>query len=69
MLCYRDRTFCISAYCTNKCGRQLTRKDRIAAAEMELPIGGSIFCGKEGEVITITNVDDFIDLGDTNEGK
>lgn len=24
MICYRDRTFCVSKNCTNECGRQLT---------------------------------------------
>ena len=44
MICYRDRTFCVSEGCKNECGRQLTKEDREKANKMGLPIAQSRFC-------------------------
>lgn len=46
MICYRDRTFCISEGCKNECGRQLTKEDRKKADKMQLPIAVAKFCEK-----------------------
>ncbi len=59
MFCYHDRTFCSSPNCKNKCGRQLTKAIREAAAKWwgqitgktdEAPICVSEFCDEHGEV-------------------
>lgn len=52
MMCYKDRTYCSSAYCTDKCGRRLTEEDRLEANKLGLPICVADFCtkpDKEGE--------------------
>lgn len=51
MMCYKDRTFCVSPSCTNECGRKLTPEIREAAQkwwgmEGEAPIACSFFCGE-----------------------
>jgi hypothetical protein len=52
MICYKDKTFCVSPSCTNKCGRKLTPEIKEAAQkwwgmEGEAPIAISCFCGGE----------------------
>lgn len=51
MICYRDRTFCISPGCTNECGRKLTAEVRAAARAWwggdDAPIAMGYFCGGE----------------------
>lgn len=55
MMCYRDRTYCVSANCKNKCGRQLTDEIQQAAYEWwggrDAPICISEFCDDNGELI------------------
>lgn len=62
MICYRDRTFCASPNCKNKCGRELTDEIKRQASEWWLsftngrtsigaPIAMAFFCDKDGEVI------------------
>ncbi len=51
MLSYKDRTFCISPDCENKCGRKLTDKivkdaERWWGGE-DVPISVDFFCGGE----------------------
>lgn len=54
MICFRDTTFCSSPACQNKCGRQFTDKDRVAAKQWwggdGAPIAFSEFCDEKGEV-------------------
>jgi len=52
MLCYQDRTFCISPECTNECGRKLTDEIRAEANEwwtkqMGGTEGGALFSVQE----------------------
>lgn len=44
MLCYKDRTFCSSENCQNKCGRKITPEELEHAKEIGLPIAYSDFC-------------------------
>lgn len=44
MICYHDRTFCISPNCT--CGRKLTDHIREAAKKAGLPVAMAYFCGE-----------------------
>lgn len=53
MMCYLDRSFCVSEGCENKCGRKLTDEIREKAAEWwgsdAVPISVGYFCaGKVG---------------------
>lgn len=54
MICYLDKTFCGSKNCKNECGRQLTKKDALAAEKWwggkHCPIAYSYFCGDDDEV-------------------
>lgn len=51
MICFRDRTYCVSKNCTNKCGRKLT--DEVTAAAKvwwggdDAPIAVGTFCEEE----------------------
>tara|TARA_R100001086_G_scaffold19134_1_gene9250 strand:+ start:322 stop:516 length:195 start_codon:yes stop_codon:yes gene_type:complete len=51
MICYRDRTYCVSPDCTNECGRKLTPEIRKEADKWwgkgpgSAPIAISCFCG------------------------
>jgi hypothetical protein len=53
MICYKDRTFCGSENCKNKCGRQLTEEVKEGARKWwgsdNAPIAISDFCDKNGE--------------------
>ena len=55
MMGYKDRTFCASPNCQNKCGRQLTQEIRDGARKWwgsdDAPIAVGNFCDDEGEVI------------------
>lgn len=61
MICYRDKTFCRSPGCQNKCGRKLTDKIREEARkwwlqvtkgrEEDAPICTGEFCDDEGNII------------------
>lgn len=46
MICYQDKTFCISENCKNKCGRQLTQEIKDGARDAGLPIAVASFCVK-----------------------
>jgi hypothetical protein len=50
MICYLDRTFCVSPNCENKCGRKLTDEIRQAArvwwGSDNAPIAMGWFCGE-----------------------
>lgn len=59
---YRDRTFCASPNCKNKCGRQLNSEIKRKAEEwwmsftngrtcIDAPIATAYFCDEYGEVI------------------
>lgn len=52
MYCYRDRTFCGSPNCKNKCESQLTKEQAADAESMNMPIAYSEFCDANGEVIS-----------------
>jgi len=45
MLCYRDKTFCMSPSCKNDCGRQLTEEVSRRAEHAGLPVAAAYFCG------------------------
>lgn len=51
MICYRNRTWCGSPNCQNKCGRKFTEEDRQAAIKWwgseDFPLAVSNFCGEE----------------------
>jgi hypothetical protein len=55
MVCYRDRTFCGSPNCKNKCGRQFTDEDHEDALKWwggaGYPVSLSLFCDENGELI------------------
>ena len=62
MICYRDRAFCYSPNCKNKCGRQLTSEIKDDANKWwteftkgrevdKAPICVGYFCDENGEVI------------------
>lgn len=60
MICFRDRTYCISPGCINKCGRKLTEKIRKEARawwlqvtkgrDDDAPICMAEFCDGKGQV-------------------
>jgi hypothetical protein len=54
MICYRDRTYCGSPNCENKCGRKLTDEVKEGAKKWwgsdNAPIAISNFCDEKGEV-------------------
>lgn len=49
---YKDRTFCGSPHCENKCGRKMTelemakQKAFFAAQGFSIPVSYSYFCGE-----------------------
>lgn len=47
MICYMDKTFCVSEECENKCDRQLTEEIKRAADALDLPISCARFCEEE----------------------
>lgn len=61
VICFRDRTYCGSPNCQNKCGRKLTDADKEAAKKWWLnvtngeddgaPIAYMNFCDEDGEYI------------------
>lgn len=44
MLCYKDKTFCSSPACNNKCGRQITDREKQEAGYLGLPIAYADMC-------------------------
>ena len=52
---YKDRTWCGSTNCQNKCGRKLTEEDRQKAIKWwgneYFPISVARFCDNNGDVI------------------
>jgi hypothetical protein len=52
-MCYRDRTFCVSPNCQNKCGSKLTDEIREAARQWwggeDAPIAVAEICDEHGE--------------------
>ena len=55
MIGYRDRTWCASKGCKNKCGRQFTEEDHKHALEWwggeGYPLIIAHFCDENGELI------------------
>lgn len=51
MFCYKDKTFCSSPNCQNKCERQFTEHDRAQATAWwggeDFPLSTADFCGDE----------------------
>lgn len=45
MICYGNRTYCISPDCHNQCGRQLTDKIKADARRLKMPLCTGYFCG------------------------
>lgn len=45
MISYRDKTFCVSPNCKNRCGRQLTEFDKAESVRVGLPLCTAWFCG------------------------
>lgn len=51
---FKDKTYCASPNCQNKCGRKMTDSERIELANYEwtdIPVGYGYFCDENGEVI------------------
>lgn len=46
MICYKDRSFCVSPMCKNECGRKLTKEILEEAKEYGLPVSCMYFCGE-----------------------
>ncbi len=46
MICYKDRTFCASPNCENKCGRKPTKEDLERANALGLPMSFGYFCSE-----------------------
>lgn len=44
MICYLDRTFCVTKNCKNACGRKLTDEIRQGAIQAGLPVMVSLLC-------------------------
>lgn len=44
MFSYKDRSFCASPNCENKCGRKITDFERAQANELNVPIAWGYFC-------------------------
>lgn len=67
MICYRDRTYCISPNCV--CGRKLTPEIEAAAEEWwgkpGAPIAMSYFCGGEPDAEPVKVADKGRDEADT----
>lgn len=58
---FKDKTYCASPNCQNKCGRKMTDSERIELANYEstvIPIGYAYFCDENGEVIEVDTIDD-----------
>ena len=57
MICYRDRTFCSSKNCKDKCGRKLTQQVQEGAEKWwgneNAPIAVSEYCDEDGKVIEV----------------
>lgn len=55
MICYRDRTWCGSPNCKDKCGRQFTKADEAAAIRWwggtDFPISIRNYCDENGELL------------------
>jgi len=47
MITYKDKTFCSSVNCKNKCGRKITSKDVSDAKRLKLPICFADFCSEK----------------------
>jgi hypothetical protein len=47
MICYRDRSYCASSACTNKCGRKITDTEREEAIKTDMPIAWGYFCEEQ----------------------
>lgn len=54
MMCYKDRTFCISPNCKNKCRSKLTEEIKDGAKRWwgsdDVPISVAYFCDENGEL-------------------
>lgn len=48
---YKDRTFCGSTACKDKCNRRLTDEDLSVVIEKNLLVSFSEFCDEDGELI------------------
>lgn len=46
---YKDKTFCASKNCQNKCGRKMTEEEKKEVSEKPVLVCYSYFCGKPGE--------------------
>ncbi len=44
MICYRDRSYCASPACANKCGRKITDNEREEAIKADMAISWGYFC-------------------------
>ena len=55
MMCYRDRTFCVSPACQNKCGCKLTEEIKNKAQQWwgkpDAPIACSKLCDEKGGLV------------------
>lgn len=53
MMCFKDKTFCGSENCKNKCNRKITDIELQQAKKMNMPIMYSDFCSEEKELAQI----------------
>lgn len=54
MECYKDRCFCGSPDCKNKCGRKITPAELDDAERRNVPIAYGYFCGEpKGDALDV----------------
>jgi hypothetical protein len=57
MMCFKDKTFCGSPTCKNKCGRKMTKEEREHLSKSDLLVSFALFCDKDGELINYEEPD------------
>lgn len=62
MICYKDKTFCVSSNC--KCGRELTDKIKQEAEAFGLPLALANFCDDRSVNEWLADNYDFPKLGE-----
>jgi len=49
MISYKDKTFCASPKCENKCGRKLTMEQKMEVHRNKIDVCYAYFCGEPGD--------------------
>ena len=52
---YKDKTFCVSPGCKNKCHRKMTDEESKEVNMYDIPVSMSGFCDKDGELLCDKN--------------